>query len=113
MQTFCLGVTQQQSEQTCRALDTMVAGSSNSVLGDCVSNTLCINITCALGVQRTSLALLPCTNPVAVHFVTTLGFGSNSLLTQSAEFNLGSNTIVNIALTQTDDGILLGVSNDV
>ena len=99
----------QQPEETCRALDTMIAGRS-STLGDCVRNDLCTMATCVSSMGTNSATIFPCTSPISVNVFSTFGVGVNLTLTSSRNAFLTNQDTAIITLIQIDGGIRFAVS---
>ncbi len=80
---FFAGISQQQSEATCRALDSAVTGGS-SALGTYIREPSCFKITCVSTTSTNMFTIFPCTDPISVHdVISDFERGVNLVLTQS------------------------------
>ena len=87
----------------------MLAG-AHDFLGVCTRDASCTSMTCVSGSLVSALTLLPCASPIAVHFITNFGIGSNTVITQTTSFDLTNSARVTIILTSIDGGISLEVA---
>ena len=68
----CTALTQQQSNETCAALDTLIANRNVNETGNCTRNNICTAVNCIYNQDPSySIALdvtfLPCNDPISVH----------------------------------------------
>lgn len=100
---------QQQSRETCTAIDTMIAG-ADPLLGTCTRNEECLEISCMTASGTTTLTILPCRDPIVVRVILTGTSGTfNQDLTMGTEVPISLGSIV-VELEQTQEGITFGVS---
>ena len=101
---------QQQSPETCDALDAMIAGGDGSdLLGDCTTDTECLVVSC-MGTTNTTITLFPCEDPIVVNVNVGAPISINENLTESLSTSLGFGSAFNIVLEQIPGGIRFGVS---
>ena len=107
---------QQQSQETCDALDTMMEATKS--FHSCIKNAFCTVISCTKNittpVSRTitsEITLLPCETPIAVRHLATSTFGTilNTTTSESQNVTLDSSSLM-IELEQTETGIRFGVN---
>ena len=120
---FLTAFCQQQSNETCNALDGIIANRNTDYLITCMKNTLCTVVTCNLFQLNTNLSavvtLLPCAEPTGIKVVITAPLlNSMTLLNETITENRNvplleafSSSVIMINLTQKATGINFGVSN--
>ena len=109
----------QLSDETCRALDTMLASHSMAIGGGCFQSN-CSIIFCAKSIRHPvgtlrvlSFELLPCQRPfgvLAISFGLFLGTELNETITKSRNVPVSSLGTVNFVLNEIPGGINFGVS---
>ncbi len=109
---------QQQSQETCDILDTIIEGLTTESLNSCTRNALCTVISCTTNIttpaSRTvtsEITLFPCETPIAVRNLITDTFGTilNTTTSESQNVTLDSSSL-KIELEQTETGICFGVN---
>ena len=107
---------QQQSQETCDALDTMMDATKS--FHSCIKNAFCTVISCKKNIttpaSRTvtsEITLFPCETPIAVRHLATSTFGTilNTTTSESQNVTLDSSSLM-IELEQTETGIRFGVN---
>lgn len=105
---FFIAAIQQQSDETCRAIDRVIAG-RNPVIGTCVRDSTCTMVSCTGQEGNNIWRVFPCTNPIVVHLISTVGLGVNINVTSSRIVTLSTIMTASIFLTQIEGGIRFGV----
>lgn len=100
---------QQQSEETCRALDALIS-QAHPLLGRCIKDPSCTMVRCVSTASTSGVTIFPCTNPITVQVFTDSLLGFNVNLTRSATVRLSGVSQVVVFLAQIDGGIRFGVS---
>lgn len=106
---FFFAFIQQQPDETCRAIDSVIAGRS-PLIGTCDRNPTCTMVACTADTGDNDWTVFPCTSPIVVHLVSTVGFGVNLNVTETQMVVLSSTMTARIFLTQIEGGIRFGVS---
>ena len=112
-------VPQQQSSETCAALDTLIANRNVNVTGNCIANNICTAVNCIDPVTTIDVTFLPCNDPISAHTRMVLDFNGMDLVvldeisTGNLDFPFPSPFIdffVNVTFIMTNTGVNYGVS---
>ena len=119
-------LTQQQSTETCDALDRLITNRNVESIGNCIRNTLCTSVICAIPNQEVVLnvvvTFLPCEGPISVRHrivITPIGVGLDAIVID--QVSTGNQDLpfpsflplgASVMLSQTNTGVNYGVSSN-
>ena len=114
-------VPQQQSSETCAALDTLIANRNVNVTGNCTANNICTAVNCLHNTDPVTIEVtfLPCNDPISTRTRIVLAFDGIDPVVLD-EISIGNRDIpfpspftdvfVNVTFIMTNTGVNYGVS---